>query len=124
MPSPSAPDDTIAPFWADLDLSVGGEVYVASGGYNGQTIIQYDNVRLRGQPDTRLTFQVVLDLDDSEYWDGHTIEFRYADLLPGSPAVGAIGIQGRRFEAAGGDRVDGLGMAFNEHLAQSHTTSW
>jgi hypothetical protein len=79
-----------APFWDDLDPSLGGDVYAWFDPYEHRYIIEYDNVR-HGDSDATETFQVVIydpafhvtPTGDAE------IVFLYKDVgEPGSCTVG------------------------------------
>lgn len=67
LPDPSAPNNVIAPFWADLDLDGtdpddpgGGSLYLAalSNGIQNFLVLQWSNVQLYGDPSSSFSFQV------------------------------------------------------------------
>ncbi|MCB0262899.1 MAG: hypothetical protein KDH98_07085, partial [Calditrichaeota bacterium] len=61
IPNSAQPNDIIAPFWDDLIPGLdGGTVHVLEDFTNRQLIIQYTNVRRAADPNTRLSFQVII----------------------------------------------------------------
>ncbi len=82
LPYIFAPANTIAPFWAVLDVAMGGKVYFQS--FEDYAIVQFDSVRFL-LDQGRATFQVVL------YADG-SFEYRYQSFS-GPTDDGIIGWQ-------------------------------
>ncbi len=104
LPNAQAPSYLIAPLWTDLDLSVGGAVFLESR--VDRLIVQYMGVQRSGGSDP-LFFQVQLLLNGS-------MEFHYLDVdQPALPAT--VGIQG----LAGGP---GLGIVFDEPFLHDRMT--
>jgi len=58
IPSDLGPPSMVAPFWTDLDPSVGGDVYTWSDMIGHRFVVQYEDVRHKDSPDAE-TFQVV-----------------------------------------------------------------
>jgi hypothetical protein len=58
IPSDLGPPSMVAPFWTDLDPSVGGDVYTWSDMIGHRFVVQYEAVRHKNSPDAE-TFQVV-----------------------------------------------------------------
>jgi len=60
LPSPSLPNNLLAPFWADLNLGAGGQWYVAvlNSGPNQWTVYEWENVPRFGDTTQRYTFQI------------------------------------------------------------------
>ncbi|ARD44861.1 S8 family serine peptidase [Colwellia sp. PAMC 21821] len=85
LPNASAPNNILAPFWADLNIGAGGNWYVAvlDAGPQQFTVYEWENVPFFGNPMTS-TFQVWVETGTSNIW------FVYADLplLPVNLTVG------------------------------------
>ena len=95
IPNTNAPNNFIAPFWADLDPegSHGGEVhYLISPEPKNELIVQFTYVHFFGNRDLRYTFQAVLSFVDG------TIEFRYGDMSNAriKVTIGLENVNGRR----------------------------
>jgi subtilisin family serine protease len=67
MPSPSRPNNVIAPYWTDLDPSSGGAIYVGilGDGVNEWFVADWEDVPVFGQPTETRSFQVWLQLGDT-----------------------------------------------------------
>jgi hypothetical protein len=80
IPESHGPPNMIAPFWDDLDPSVGGDIYKWYDTANHRFIVEFDEVRHWASPDTE-TFQVIL-YDPAHYptptGDGQIL-FQYLD---------------------------------------------
>ena len=85
IPDTNEPNDLIAPFWEDLDPSVGGNIYYYNDLSNNRFIVQYQDVPRQGVPSRLYTFQVIL----SETGE---ILFQYEDMDDFSDP-GAAGIE-------------------------------
>lgn len=84
LPSSSAPENFIAPFWDYLDTRTIGDIYYKEE--SDRLIVQYENVgRVGGGTNSAYTFQVVL------FADGR-IQFRYK-AMTGTLNSATIGIQ-------------------------------
>jgi len=81
IPDTNDPDNIIAPFWCDLDLSGGGEIFAKTMGTapNRQFIVQYKNVDFYDASErpgnALLNFEVILSEADN------SILFQYGDML-------------------------------------------
>jgi subtilisin family serine protease len=102
IPDPAAPNNIVAPFWDDLDVSASGTVYSFYDEDNGRFIVQYDDVA-KFLSSNRYTFQVVL-------YDNGTLAFLYEAMDDATSAT--IGIEGP-------DGTDGLQIAFNTAYVQN-----
>ncbi len=95
LPNPAVPAHFIAPFWDDLNLGAGSDIYWQD--FGNRVVIQWNQVAHYdgGGP---YTFQAIL-------WDDGAIDFQYqAMAAPLNSAT--IGMQN-------GDGTDGLTVAFN-----------
>ena len=114
MPDPARPNNVIAPWWTDLDLSAGGGCTAATlcgarsatlrSGPPGGTctdgvsdcwiIVDYENVPTFGAPSDRHDFQIWLGLNT----DGHPAEdvtLAYGDVGTGVPGFTKAGAENR-----------------------------
>jgi hypothetical protein len=100
IPNSAAPNAVIAPFWDDLISGGGmGAVFAYEDLVNRQVIIQFNDVRRAGDPNTRITFQIILR-------ENNDILFQYL-AATGTLNSATIGIENL-------DGSDGLQVAFNE----------
>ena len=83
IPSATAPNALIAPFWDDLDLSSFGTAYTGTLP-DGRFVVQYDGVPRWNQTAVN-TFQILLS-------DDGTIEFQY-ESLSGNLTSATVGIE-------------------------------
>jgi hypothetical protein len=60
IPSSMGPEGLIAPFWDDLITGSGGYVYAWNDDANHRFVVQWDNMRNRGNTSVRETFEVIL----------------------------------------------------------------
>lgn len=97
IPSSSAPNDLIAPFWDDLDGTNGGNVYYKVDG--NRLIIQYNNWPRYSTTGSALTFQVVL------HSNGR-IMFYYKTMTSSTMNSATVGIEN-------GAGTVGLQVAYN-----------
>ncbi|MBX2859037.1 MAG: S8 family serine peptidase [Cellvibrionaceae bacterium] len=68
LPTPGAPNNILAPFWADLDLSAeDANWYAGVVDSEGQNfiVLEWNNVALYQNPDSRHNFQVWIEVGDS-----------------------------------------------------------
>jgi hypothetical protein len=74
IPTTSAPDPIIAPFWDDLDSA--GSIYYETKGTspNRFLIIQYDNINHKDRQNQYITFQIIL------FETTNAIKFQYKDV--------------------------------------------
>ena len=100
IPNSAAPNAVIAPFWDDLISGGGmGAVYAYEDLTNRQVIIQFNDVRRAGDPNTRITFQIILR-------ENNDILFQYLSAT-GTLNSATIGIENL-------NGSDGLQVAFNQ----------
>ncbi|NOZ70005.1 MAG: hypothetical protein GXP46_12365, partial [Deferribacteres bacterium] len=87
LPSTQLPDSLIAPFWDDLnpELNAGSAVYYQTTGTAPERrfIIQWKDIPLAAEPDSRLTFEIILFESSGE------IQFQYQSMTDGSGGSGA-----------------------------------
>ncbi len=101
IPSPGAPNNLIAPFWDDLDMSVtnGGTVYTGTLP-DGRFVVQFDQVKRYFDSSSSLTFQAILGPEGD-------IEFQYGSMAASTLASATVGIENA-------DGTVGLEVASNE----------
>ena len=98
LPGAGGPANLVAPFWDDLNPSLGGHVYFQT--FGNSAIIQWDNVpHYTGSGSGTYTFQAILD-------SSGTITYQYLSMV-GTLDSATIGIQ----DAA---QLTGLQVAFNQ----------
>jgi len=97
IPSASGPDNLVAPYWVDLDPTLGGTIHYYHDAAAGRFIVQYTDVNDYWSTGTK-TFQAVLEPDGA-------VLFQYLDMN-GELEVGAVGIE----DAYG---ASGLQVVFN-----------
>ncbi|PAP74948.1 hypothetical protein BSZ37_00010, partial [Rubrivirga marina] len=101
---PTNVNDVIAPFWDDLDGSVGGATYTGTLG-DGRFVIQWDGVPRFSEPGSAMTFQILLSADG-------LIEFQY-ETMTGTVTSAATGLENA-------DQTIGLEVAANEAYVASN----
>ncbi len=104
IPSGGTPNNLIAPFWDDLDVS-DGTVYTATLA-DGRFVVQFDDVSLYNNGNSSLTFQAILAPDGG-------IEFQYGTMTASNLASASVGIE----DAAG---AVGLAVAVNAAYVTSN----
>jgi hypothetical protein len=101
----TVPEDFVAPLWADLELGPTGAIFWSLTGTapNQELIVQWNDVKVRGQSGSSLTFEAKL-----HQAGGVTFEYKTVTFT-GAPAL-SIGYQGPpnvgysySFQMAGGD---------------------
>jgi hypothetical protein len=102
LPSAILPGNSIAPFWADLDLSISGHIYCLSDPLDGTCTLQFQDVSIKGTTQT-ITFQVVLKTSGE-------ILFQYQNAGSGNRCT--VGIQD-------GARTGVLQVAFDQPYLQN-----
>lgn len=102
FPSPVEPNNIIAPWWVDLDLTAGGGVYAYTPADESFWAVEWYNVRYFGSGLT-VDFQAVLKEDGS-------ITFSYRSL-PAGPAAHSWAPPSIGLENVGG--TDGLRIAYD-----------
>jgi hypothetical protein len=107
IPEDTPPNNIIAPFWDDLDLS-DGHVFIKFRNQGGvrSLVVEWEQVLLYGSND-HLTFEVIL-------YESGDILFQYLDLN-GSSNEATVGIED-------GDGVDGLLYLYNSPDLSAGTT--
>ncbi len=85
----SVPEDVVAPFWADLELGATGGVFwqLVGTAPNRELVVQWNQVKLRGQGNSSLTFQARLH-------QAGGVTFEYQTFTTGMPVASSIGYQG------------------------------
>ncbi|MCD4718470.1 MAG: IPT/TIG domain-containing protein, partial [Desulfobacula sp.] len=129
IPSTDVPNALIAPFWDDLnpELNPSSGIFFETKGTapNRRFIVEYKDVPLKSDPDSRLTFQVVLFEENNE------IQYHYLSMIDGSgltisplvtgnsATVGIENIAGDKGNEAVFNQADSLssGSAFSFTLA-------
>ncbi|MEM1054490.1 MAG: M36 family metallopeptidase [Bacteroidota bacterium] len=72
IPTASAPNNLVAPFWDDLNPTRGGQVYVQDMG-DGRFVVQWDGVPHYDTSSETMTFQVIL-------YEGGAMLFQYQEF--------------------------------------------
>ncbi len=109
-----------APLWTDLEVGEDSQVlfHVVDAGFPRGLIVQWDNVHVKGDGDSKLTFQIQL------YETGEA-RFVYKDLTPGNSAdalaAATVGVYGAGYEAPfnGGLNADDQLLWFTTQDGQS-----
>jgi hypothetical protein len=100
LPDPIAPNNVLAPFWADLNPATGGGVYIGTvtDGLDTWLVADWNAVPIFGFPATTETFEVWIRLHGGASGDGEQITFSYGNitLLPfmtigAEDATGTVG---------------------------------
>lgn len=89
FPDPMAPNNVLAPFWTDLDLSAGGALRIATlaNGPNRWLVVDWQNVPNYGEANTN-SFQVWIGLNGAE-----DITFTYGAVTPGAGGYLTVGAE-------------------------------
>ena len=98
IPATGTPNALIAPFWDDLDQSVGGTVYTGTTP-DGRFAVQWDGVPRYSDTGSSVTFQLLLSADG-------TVEYQYGTMTATTLSSASVGIENA-------DGTDGLGVAIN-----------
>lgn len=84
----TVPEDFVAPYWADLDVSTGGVFWEILGtAPNRELVVQWNGVKLRGQAGSSLTFQARLH-------QAGGVTFEYRTMTVPTPVASTLGYQG------------------------------
>jgi hypothetical protein len=114
IPTTDIPNSFIAPFWDDLnpELNPNSAIYYTTLGAtpNRQFAVEWKDVPLEWDPDSRLTFEVIL------FEESNEIQFHYYYMIDGSGGIGSGLVSGRSatigIENSAGNA--GSEVAFNE----------
>lgn len=110
LPNPAAPNNTVAPFWTDLNPAFGGRVLInvlASGG-DVWTVVEWESVRSFGDVETTTT-QVWLG-SNTDANPGEDISFVYgADVSDGDGGFLTVGVENAFGNEGGTVYFDGVG---------------
>ncbi len=92
IPSATAttvPEDFLAPYWADLELGTGGKVFwqLVGTAPNRELVVQWNNVRVRAQATSALTFQ-------ARVHQAGAVRFEYQTVNVATAVPVTIGYQG------------------------------
>ena len=81
FPNPGAPNNVLAPFWADLDPTAGGAVRIntLTNGTDTWIVTDWDHVRVKGSSDTE-TFEVWIRIQ-AGLNPGEQITFSYSTIV-------------------------------------------
>lgn len=106
LPDPTPPNNLLAPLWLDLDLSAGGNWYVAvlTAGIDQYTVFEWSDIPLFGEQNNRYSFQAWIQNGDSG-----NIWFTY-DLL-GDVSGATVGVENADGSVGSAYWFEGLGTA-------------
>jgi hypothetical protein len=108
LPDSAQPNNTLAPFWTDLNPASGGNMYIGvlTGGGLSWLIVEYEDVPLWSDPTSANSFQVWIGLNGDE-----DITYTYGNVTGGDGGFLTVGAE----DATGtrGDMIyfDGSGTA-------------
>lgn len=86
--STTVPENFVAPFWADLEVGGGGIFWEIVGtAPNRELVVQWNQVKVRSQPSSRLTFQARLH-------QAGAVSFEYQTFTTATAVTSSIGYQG------------------------------
>jgi hypothetical protein len=120
LPDLSPPNNTLAPFWTDLDPSKGGNIYVAlvGDGTNSWLVIEFEDVPVWSNAAQTNTFQVWIGVNGTE-----DISYTYGDVGGGDGGFVTVGAE----DATGtrGDMIffDGVGTAPVSNVSEFRVSS-
>lgn len=105
LPSPNAPNNLLAPFWTDLNLSAGGNWYIAvlNDGVSNFIVAEWEDVQLYGDP-TAFSFQVWIEAGTSNIW------YVY-DSIPSVPGNLTVGVENDDGSVGDAYYFNGVGTA-------------
>ncbi|NNF57191.1 MAG: T9SS type A sorting domain-containing protein [Rhodothermaceae bacterium] len=113
IPSTTDPNDFIAPFWDDINPTLGGTIHYQDMG-DGRFVVQYTDVHRFNDTATTLTFQVILSQSGS-------MLFQY-DSVVGTLNSATIGIENA--EASDGLAVVNSAAYVHDDLAVRISSIW
>jgi hypothetical protein len=91
MPNPALPNNLLAPFWTDLDLSVSGNWYRAtvSDGTNQYHVFEWENAPLWAGVgvDASFTFQIWIQVGTDNIW------YAYGDMIDDGWTIATVGAE-------------------------------
>ncbi len=104
LPDPAAPNNILAPWWADLNLGGGGDWYIGAvtNGERSWDVLEWENVPRFGDPDSTFTFQIWLERGTDQ------ITFTYGPFS-GDTSKGTTGAENRNGSNGESLYVDGAG---------------
>ncbi len=111
LPDSRAPNNILAPFWRDLNLNEGGNMYatVLSGGGSQWTVYEWENVPHYGDTSSRVTMQVWIGNDGTG--SAGNIHFVYGDMSSGVNNGGTVGAENASGTAGSSYFFNGSGTA-------------
>jgi hypothetical protein len=110
LPNPAIPNNTVAPFWTDLNPSFGGRVLIAalSNGPDTWTVVEWESVRSFGDLETTTTQVWIGTNTDTN--PGEDIFFVYgADVSDGDGGFLTVGVENAFGNEGGTVYFDGVG---------------
>jgi len=103
MPDPARPNNVIAPWWTDLDLSASGgcvapscgaRIGTLTDGFDDWIVVDYENVPTFGAPSDRHDFQIWLGLNTDAH-PAEDVTMAHGDLGTGVPGFTNAGAENR-----------------------------
>lgn len=93
LPDASSPNNILAPFWRDLNLNTGGEMYIAvlSSGPFQWTVYEWTNIPHFGNASRTVTMQVWIGSNGTPAQGD--IHFVYGDMSTGTSNGGTVGAE-------------------------------
>jgi uncharacterized repeat protein (TIGR01451 family) len=117
LPDAAPPNNLLAPFWTDLDLTGGGNCYIAtlSDGTSSWYVAEWAGVPEWDQPGTAHTFQVWIEVGTDN------IDFVYGGFSPDLPGSLTVGVEDSTGTTGDSYYYDGTGTppAVGEDLTVS-----
>lgn len=93
LPDEANPNNILAPFWRDLNLNAGGNMYVAvlAGGGSQWTVYEWEAVPHYGDNSKTVTMQIWIGVNGT--LAAGDIHFVYGDMSTGTDAGGTVGAE-------------------------------
>ncbi len=127
LPDPAAPNNLLAPFWSDLDMTASGELYAASltDGANFWSVFEWEDAPQWSNPSATATFQIWQSVETGDTW------YTYGGFAGAWPAAtvgyenadGTVGTT-YHYDGTGPFPQPGVDLLFAEALAEPITITY